>query len=108
MIRDNVPMVGLLLNYYSDPNQYDELNRSPLYYAVKNKNYRIMVKLLVAKALPIDAHFDLRRETDDYLCKRMLSSANFVIFALNMNPSKTRFVVWPEVMGTFLDRLSYE
>lgn len=87
-------LVDVLINFYSDPIQYDQLGRTALYYAVRNNNYRIIKKLLQARSLPKDDFHDMSTLTEDFVTKRLLSIAKFVLNALKMVPAKSKYRVW--------------
>lgn len=104
--RGNENLLDLLLSYYSDTSQYDELGRTALYYAVRNNYYRIVKKLLIAKALPHDDHHDMSTISDDFLTRKLISKAKFVIATLKMVPPRNKYNVWSQCMKTWLDPLS--
>jgi ankyrin repeat protein len=104
--RSHEQLVDLLLSYYSDPTQYDQLGRTALYYAVRNNSYRIIKKLLIARSLPHDDYFDMDTLSEDYLTKKLIQKAKFVIFTLKMIPPKNKYNAWSLCIQKWLEPLT--
>lgn len=104
-LRENDTLVELLLKSNADPMQYDVLGHTPLYFAVKTGNNRLVKRLLIARALPVDEFYDMSEVAENYLTKVLLKKAKFILATLKMLKPEKRYKQWSPNMKLWLDML---
>ena len=100
-------MADLLLKHNSDPNHFDIHNNTAMLYAIKNKNYKLMKKLLIARALVVTEFRDLSKIVDDEVVRRLLSKAKFLISTLVMVKPKKRYSQWTQLVSNWLEYIHF-
>lgn len=103
--RDFEFMADLLLRFDSDATLKDTLNRSPLWYAVRNKNTRLVKKLLIARAIPDDPQENLMvLAGENFIIQMMLKKALFISIVMKMEPPNRRYKLFSWALKSWLDR----
>jgi len=100
-------MAELLLRHHSDPNHFDIHNNTPMLYAIKHKNYKLMKKLLVARALVVTEFRDLSKAVEDEVVKLLLTKAKFLISTLVMVKPKKRYAQWSQLVANWLEHIQF-
>lgn len=100
-------MADLLLRHNSDPNHFDIHNNTPMIYAIKNKNYKLIKKLLVARALVVTEFKDMSKIVEDEVVKLLLSKAKFLISTLVMVKPKKRYSQWSQLVSNWLEYIHF-
>jgi hypothetical protein len=90
--KNDEPMIAALISLGASANSVDIFNRSPLYYAIENKNANVVYRLLAHNASPWSSkscnYSELAR--DNQQIKYYIKQFRQLSMTLNMNPRSNR------------------
>ena len=105
--KNNMSMVDLLLSFNSDPNHFDIHGNTVMMHAIKNANYKMIKKLLIARAIVVTKYKDMSKISEDHVIIKILSKAKFLLSTLVMIGPKTRYAQWSQMVSNWMDYISF-
>lgn len=97
--------MALLLGFYADVYHQDLLQRTPMYYAVREGHYGIIKRLLLARGLPYEENVELLTLTEDVVVKNLIRKARFALFLRELNKPAKKYKQWLQILKFQIDRV---